>query len=201
MGKIEHSFRVRAYPGERRSGDAAVLRNMNDTTLLAAIIDVTGHGFEANRVAAQIEAFLEKCRSADAGRIMYLLHGAIKGTLGAAVGLCVIDTELGTLEYTGTGNTVFRRFGKEDTRLVSREGIVGANMRTPRVQSLSLNDRDLILMYTDGISDKFRFEPNSGAQQQRTSIIANRLVREFGRNYDDAGCIALRYRNHPEDYD
>ena len=201
MGKIEHSICVRACPGERRSGDAAVLREMNDVTLLAAIIDVTGHGSEANKIATQIETFFKKCRSSDAGRIMHLLHGTIKGTLGAAVGLCLIDTELGTLEYTGTGNTVFRRFGKEDTRLVSREGIVGSNMRTPRIQSLSLDDRDLILMYTDGISDKFRFDPNSGARQQRTSIIANRLVSEFGKSYDDAGCIALRYRNYPENYD
>lgn len=164
--------------------------------LLAAIIDVTGHGSEASRIATRIEEFFKKCRPGDAAQIMHRLHGIIKGTLGAAVGLCLIDTELGTLEYTGIGNTVFRRFGKEDTRLVSRDGIVGINMRTPRIQGLTLGDRDLILMYTDGISDKFRFDSNSSAQQQRTSIIANMLVREFGKGYDDAGCIALRYRDH-----
>ncbi len=196
MGKIEHSAAIRACPGERRSGDAAVLRQMNDTVLLAAIVDVTGHGDEANKIAARIEAFFNKCRPGDAGHIMHRLHVAIKGTQGAAVGLCLIDTELGTLEYAGTGNTVFRRFGKDDTRLVSRDGIVGVNMRTPRIQSLALSNRDLVLMYTDGISDKFRFDPHSGAQQQRTSIIANMLVIEFGKGYDDAGCIALRYREH-----
>ena len=196
MGRIEHSTCIRACSGERRSGDAAVVREMNDTTLLAAIIDVTGHGFEANKIATQIAAFFKKCRPGDAGRIMHRLHGTIKGTLGAAVGLCLIDTELGTLEYAGTGNTVFRRFGNEDTRLVSREGIVGINMRTPRIQGFTLSDRDLILMYTDGISDKFRFDPIGSTQHRRTSIIANMLVSEFGKGYDDAGCIALRYRDH-----
>ncbi len=195
MEKIEHGIAIRACPGERCSGDTAVVRHMNDKTILAAIVDVTGHGYKASQVAAQITAFFKKCRPGDPGRIMHRLNEIIAGTQGAAIGLCLINIELGTLEYAGTGNTVFRRFGEEDTRLVSRDGIVGVNMRTPNIQSLTLNNRDLILMYTDGISNKFRFDPRSGVQQQRASIIANMLVREFGKSYDDAGCVALKFRD------
>ena len=199
MGNIEHSVAIRACPGEKFSGDAAVIRKMNDTTLLVAIVDVTGHGYDASKTAAQIERFFDKCRPGDAGRIMYRLNEAIGGTQGAAVGLCLIDTEQGSLEYAGIGNTVFRCFGEQDTRLVSRDGIVGVNMRTPKIQNLALENRDLVLMYTDGISDQFRFDPHSGAQHQSTSIIANKLISEFGKEYDDAGCIALRYRDHSDD--
>lgn len=199
VGKLEHSVAIRACPGENCSGDAAVIRKMNDTTLLVAIVDVTGHGYEASKTAARIERFFNKCRSGDAGRIMHRLNDTIVGTQGAAVGLCLIDTQQGSLEYAGIGNTVFRRFGEHDTRLVSRDGIVGVNMRAPKIQNLALENRDLVLMYTDGISDKFRFDPHSGTQHQRTSVIANKLIGEFGKGYDDAGCIALRYRDHCDD--
>jgi len=195
VGKIEHSIAIRVYPGERHSGDTAIVRQLNDATILAAIVDVTGHGYEASKTATQIETLLTKCRLATADQIMHRLHDAIVATQGAAVGLCLIDTEQGKLEYVGTGNTIFRQYGEQNIRLVSRDGVVGLNMRTPHLQKLSLNNRDLILMCTDGISDRFRFDPGSGTQYAQTSVIVNKLIREFGKSHDDAGCIALRYRD------
>lgn len=196
MGRLEHSIAIRPCAGERCSGDIAVFREIDDTTILAAIVDVTGHGYKASKTAAQIEAFFQNCQAAGADVIMKRLHNALNGTQGASVGLCLIDTESGSLEYTATGNTVFKRFGEHDIRLVSRDGIVGHNMSTPQIQKLALNNRDLVLMYTDGISDKFRFESGSSAQHQQTSVITNKLINDFGKNHDDAGCIALRYRDH-----
>jgi len=196
VGKIEHSIAIRVCPGERSSGDTAVVRQVGDSTLLAAIVDVTGHGYEASKTAKKIEAILKKSRLASADQILYRLHDTLAATQGASVGLCMIDTEMGLLEYAGTGNTIFRRFGKQNTRLVSRDGIVGLNMRTPLLQKLSLNNRDLILMCTDGISERFRFDPGGNAQHEQTSIVVNKLIKEFGKSHDDAGCIALRYHDH-----
>jgi len=196
LGRIEHSITIRSCTGERCSGDIAIFREIDDTAILAAIVDVTGHGYEASKTATQIEAYFQNCSHAGADQIMNRLHEVLKGSRGASVGLCLIDTESGSLEYTATGNTVFRLFGEQDVRLVSRDGIVGINMSTPQVQKLALTNRDLVLMYTDGISDKFRFEHGSGAQHQQTSIITNKLIKDFGKNHDDAGCIAFRYRDH-----
>ena len=51
----------------------------------------------------------------------------------------------------GIGNTVFRRFGEVETRLVSRDGTVGGTMRTPVEETLQLSDGDVIVMSTDGV--------------------------------------------------
>ncbi|HED15578.1 MAG TPA: hypothetical protein ENI64_01985 [Gammaproteobacteria bacterium] len=196
MGRLEHSIAIRPCAGERCSGDVAVIREIDGTTILAAIVDVTGHGYEASKTAAQIESFLQNCLPAGAELIMSRLHDTLIGTQGASVGLCLIDTESGSLEYMATGNTVFKRYGEHDVQLVSRDGIVGLNMNAPQVQKLALNNRDLVLMHTDGISSKFRFESGSSALHQQTSVITNKLIRDFGKDHDDAGCIALRYRDH-----
>ena len=48
--------------------------------------------------------------------LMTRLHQHLKGTRGAAVGLCAIDAAAGRIDYAGIGNTVMRRFGKVETR-------------------------------------------------------------------------------------
>jgi serine phosphatase RsbU (regulator of sigma subunit) len=195
MGRVEHSRLVRACPGERQSGDAAVVRDLGGNRLLAAIIDVTGHGFAASRTAGRIAAYLETCRPAGVATIMQRLDELLKSSEGAAVGLAVIDTESGRLEYAGVGNTVLRRLGDDDTRLVSRDGMVGVRMREPRCQAIDLADRDLVLMYTDGIGERLELKRHDGSRHLPTAQLAQTLIREFAKPYDDAGCIVVRYRS------
>lgn len=185
---------VRPCPGERRSGDAAVVRELDGNRLLAAIVDVTGHGFAASRTADRVAAYLDTCRPAGVATLMQRLDELLKGSEGAAVGLAVIDKESGRLEYAGVGNTVLRRLGGDDTRLVSRDGMVGVRMREPRCQAIDLKDRDLVLMYTDGVGERLGLDRHDGSRHLPTARLAEALIREFAKPYDDAGCIVIRYR-------
>jgi len=191
-GTLEHSSLIRPCAGERLSGDAVVIKPL-DHGLFVAIVDVLGHGAEAHELTHMIDAYLERYGSSDVSGLMTSLHQHLKGTRGAAVGLCAIDAAAGRMDYVGIGNTTLRRFGKAETRLVSQDGVLGQNMRTPLHQSLELDPDDLIVLYTDGVSDRFTSDDYPGVFRHGPKEVASNIVQRFGKQHDDAACVAIRY--------
>jgi len=189
---LEHSSLIRPCRGERLSGDAVVIRPL-EQGLFLAIVDVLGHGPEAHGLTHVIDTYLARYRTSDVSGLMTRLHQHLKGTRGAAVGLCAIDAATGRIDYAGIGNTAIRRFGKAETRLVSQDGVVGQNIRTPRPQILQLERGDLIVLYTDGVSDRFTADDYPGVLRHAPQEAASNIVQRFGKDHDDAACIAVRY--------
>ena len=189
---LEHASLVRACQGERVSGDCLIVRPL-EHGLLAVIVDVLGHGPEAHDLAVKIADFVTRYGSADVTGLMTRLHAYLRGSRGAAVGLCAFDGRSGRIEYAGVGNTVLRRFGKTETRLVSRDGVLGQNMRTPYPQTLQLSEGDVVVLYTDGVSDRFSQDDYPGLLQQAPDQVVRNIIERFGKSHDDAGCIAMRY--------
>jgi negative regulator of sigma-B (phosphoserine phosphatase) len=189
---LEHASLIRPCMGERVSGDAVVIRPI-EHGLFAAIIDVLGHGPDAHELTHVIERFLESHASADVSGLITALHQRLKGTRGAAAGLCAVDSTAGTLVYAGIGNTCIRRFGASETRLVSKDGVLGQNMRTPLVQSLTLEAGELLLLYTDGVSDRFTSGEYPGVLRHAPKDVVKNILDRFGKDHDDAACIAIRY--------
>ncbi len=189
---IESASFNRPCTGERRSGDGSVVRQQDDKLFLA-IIDILGHGLEAYEDAVRAMNFLSDNWTTDVTETMRLFHDHMKGTRGAAAGLAVLDTTSGQLSYTGVGNTVIRCFGKEERRLLSADGIVGSIMRDPVVQNLQVQNGDVLILYTDGIRDNIQVADFPQLLYQNVRHVARRFVMEFGKPYDDASCIVLRY--------
>ena len=190
--RLQHSSIVRSCHGEYLSGDAVVIRPL-EHGLFVAIVDVLGHGPEAHELTHVIEAYLARYGTSDVSGLMTRLHQHLKGTRGAVVGLCAIDAATGRINYAGIGNTVMRRFGKAETRLVSQDGILGQNMRTPLPQTLQLAPGDMVVLYTDGVSDRFTSDDYPGVLRHTPKEVASNIVQRFGKDHDDAACIAVRY--------
>jgi serine phosphatase RsbU (regulator of sigma subunit) len=178
--------------GERVSGDAVVIRPL-ENGLFAAIIDVLGHGPQAHELTPVIHSFLERHATADVSSLITRLHQRLKGTRGAAVGLCALDSVTGSIAYVGIGNTCMRRFGESETRLVSQDGVLGQNMRTPLLQTLKLESGDLVLLYTDGVSDRFTTAEYPGVLRHAPKGVVRTVLDRFGKDHDDSACIAIRY--------
>jgi len=161
--------------------------------LFVAIVDVLGHGPEAHELTHVIDAFLDRHATADVSSLMARLHQRLKGTRGAAAGLCAINSADGSIDYVGIGNTSIRRFGAAETRLVSYDGVLGQNMRTPLLQSLKLDSGDLLVLYTDGVSDRFTESEYPGILHHAPKDVVRVILDRFGKDYDDSACIAVRY--------
>ena len=140
-----------------------------------------------------IDAYLARYGNSDVSGLITRLHQHLKGTRGAVAGLCAIDAASGRTHYAGIGNTAMRRFGKTETRLVSKDGVLGQNMRSPLQQTLQLDPGDLVVLYTDGVSDRFTADDYPGLLHHAPQQVASNIVQRFGKDHDDAACIAVRY--------
>ena len=191
--RVDYYGLVRPHIGYRHAGDAVVVIE-REGKLLAAIVDVLGHGPEAHDDAMKATRFLENgWRSDDPLELFKGLHETLKGTRGAAAALGVLDLTTGLMRYLGVGNTAIRRFGAGTERLVATDGIVGGNMRTPREQRMTLSPRDTVILYTDGVHDRFELRDRPQLLLQDAEKIARTVVKLFSKEYDDAACIVVRY--------
>lgn len=201
--QIDYFYSIRPCLGERVSGDTAVVEQRGDLVAIA-IIDALGHGNKAYTVARAAEDYLQNNWDDDVCHRMLHLHDHLKGSLGAAVGLAILDLETNQLSYTGVGNTVIRILRQQNTkndsqRLYSTEGIVGGRISQPTEQKIQLGQSDLILLYTDGTKEHFSPQEYPTIFVDDVMTIAKKIVRLFGKNYDDATCIALKIKDDLDD--
>ena len=120
------------------------------------------------------------------------LHDSLRGGIGAVVGVAAIDMQSGTVHYAGIGNTAYRLFGSRNLRLVSAAGNLGHQIRSPQLQTHSLEPDDVIVMYSDGVKDRFDLEDYPQLLHQSPGIVARTIVDRFGKSHDDACCLVLR---------
>lgn len=188
---IDCAFFIRPCRGERVSGDAAVIEE-REGFVFAALIDALGHGPSAHRVAVRGADYLRKSWTSDVLATLHGLHDALSGTAGAAAGLCMLEVATSTVRYAGVGNTVIRNFGPREARLYSAAGTLGHQMRTPKEQRLTVARGDVLMLYSDGVKERFELEDYPQLRYQKSRTIAKTVVERFGKDHDDAGCVVLR---------
>jgi anti-sigma regulatory factor (Ser/Thr protein kinase) len=184
---------VRPFPGEIRCGDAAVA-TLVDGGLLLAIIDASGHGDRAQLVSARLEECLHKAASTDIAGVMAKLHKSAQGSLGAAVGLAFVEPAQRRFRYLGVGNTRAVKLGREAWRGVSRDGVVGERFPTPFEQTVPLEADDCLILWTDGMSEHSANALPPAVLLHPAAGVACRLIADSARDYDDAGCVVMKWR-------
>jgi anti-sigma regulatory factor (Ser/Thr protein kinase) len=189
---VDCAFFVRPCRGERVSGDLGVVERRG-AHIFIAIIDALGHGRRAHEIAKRAAMFLRASWKPDLAQTMNALHEALRGTDGAAAGLCVVDVSAHAVRYVGVGNTVIRTLGKKERRVFSTPGTLGHQIRSPREQRLALESGDLLMLYTDGVKERFELEDYPQLRYQDARTIARTVVKRFGKDYDDASCVVVRY--------
>lgn len=182
---------IRPCLGERVSGDTAVIVS-RDGHGMCAVIDALGHGSEAHQVAVAAERYLIDRWGPDPLATLHGLSDVLSGSRGAAAGIAVIEFDSNKITYAGVGNTVLRVFNSKPKRLLSVEGILGHSYRTPHSQALSLLPSEMLVMYTDGVSDRMKLRQSETRVRRSCGHLARSLVEKFGKDHDDATCLVAR---------
>ncbi len=182
----------RPMPGECVSGDCISIVEF-DSYLLLGIADVSGHGSKAHELSAIIANYMVQNPSKDLANIMTGLHKILVGTLGAAVGLLLIDTQAQTFQYLGVGNTGANRCVGETWKGVSRDGMLGQRLPGFYAQAGFLKNGDVFTMWSDGISDHAGNSFVRNNAYESAEKIAHDVVAQLGRSHDDASCIIFKW--------
>jgi negative regulator of sigma-B (phosphoserine phosphatase) len=194
--QLELGVAERALPGERRSGDRAVLAAYHGGALVAAI-DGLGHGDEAADAADTAAAVMAARPGEEPRRLIEACHAALLRTRGAVMTLAWFDLVARTLSWTGVGNVEGRLVrapaGPPAPTLgaFTRGGVVGYNLPSIRVTSADLAEGDLVVLATDGIDSGFATAIAVAGSAQE---IAARILERHGKAADDALVVVVRYR-------
>jgi anti-sigma regulatory factor (Ser/Thr protein kinase) len=185
-------FYNRPMAGECVSGDSITIVEF-DSCLLLALVDVSGHGVKAHELGTTISNYILQVADRDLATLMSRLHDKLMGTLGAAVGLLLVDIETQTFKYIGVGNTYAGRCIGQSWRGVSRDGILGQRLPSANIQVGNLRNGDVFAMWSDGLRDHIGSSFVKSHGYEAAEKIARDLVHELGKQHDDASCIIFKW--------
>jgi serine phosphatase RsbU (regulator of sigma subunit) len=176
--------------GERAIGDDYCVVE-GDGFLLVAAVDGLGHGPEAQQAAARAVKTVREHSTLTPKVLLERVHGSLRGTRGVVIGLARIDLAAHTLVYAGLGNIEARIVSPNKTyRPICVNGIAGHQARYFREESFPFGVGDLLIMHSDGISD--RFEITALARQRDPQMLANQIAHSHGKDHDDQLLLIAR---------
>ncbi|HUA32943.1 MAG TPA: ATP-binding SpoIIE family protein phosphatase [Candidatus Binataceae bacterium] len=181
-------------PGEHISGDAWQISRLGNH-FGAVVIDGLGHGPLAAEAASRAIDIFDERHSITPQEYLESTHLVIQGSRGAAAAFARVDLERNTLQYAGVGNIVGRLAdarSRKTRSLISLDGIVGAQIRKVRQFDYQLSPDELLIMHSDGLSERWNLEDYPGLAQADVATIAGVLYRDAKRGRDDATVLVAR---------
>lgn len=179
----------RPFKGLTVCGDSFVIVE-NNGTLLAAVVDGLGHGFESWVAAEKASEVIRDNADLAVEPILMRCHKELRATRGAAVGILKVE-ESGEGEFCGVGNIEVQALSGSAPSLFCLAGIVGHNLRTSKVMRVQMKPGDVYCLVSDGVSSRGNFKSClPGAPED----VARRIVEKWGRDHDDATALVVGYQ-------
>jgi anti-sigma regulatory factor (Ser/Thr protein kinase) len=183
----------RPLSGEDVSGDAWAAR-LGENAAVIMIADGLGHGLlAADASGAAVDAFNGSNEQSPAN-LVQAIHGALRGTRGAAVAVASVDFSEPRVRFAGLGNiagTVIT--SSKSHAMVSHNGTAGHEARHIREFLYPWTEQSIIVMHSDGLSTNWNPEAFPGLHRHHPSVIAALLYRDAARERDDA-CVIVGKR-------
>ncbi len=177
--------------GEMACGDAAAIVERQDV-MQCMLVDGLGHGPLAAEAATAAKGVF--ARTAGEPRdLIEAMHGALRGTRGAAAAVLQIDPQKQRTRYCGVGNiagAILR--GEESQHMVSMNGIIGHQTIKSREFEYAWDSSALAVMHSDGLSGRWQMTQYPGLASRRSSIVAAVLFRDQRKTTDDGSILVGR---------
>ena len=122
-------------------------------------------------------------------------HSVLHTTRGAALAFAQVDRYRRNLRYAGIGNISGSLTGASHNKgrsLLSYNGIVGTAVRKLQQFDHQWIDGELLIMHSDGLTDRWQLNAYPGLLRADTAIIAGVLYRDARRGRDDATIVVAR---------
>ena len=176
--------------GESMSGDAYYIRHLPDGFIFG-IIDGLGHGPEAKHAADIALKVIDMNCHKPLDVIIGNCHAALEKTRGAAMSLGCLNYPSNRLFHAGIGNVETRIYnGNQMDKLMIYNGTLGAALPHFSVTITPFAQGMLIIMHSDGISDKF--ELDALVRRKEPQEITHHIMSRFSRSHDDATVLAVK---------
>ncbi len=185
---------TRSYFNDPHCGDQCSYWR-DGSTITLCLVDGLGHGPHAETAAKAAIAYVGNHVSESPADIFAGCNAALRSTRGAVMGIAVIDQAANALTYAGVGNIGIRIVGEGAGHVTSDNGIVGGGYRRISPQTVLMEPGHLVIMFTDGITEKFDISGYHGSVLSDVHQLADRIVEDWGRETDDNGVLILRYES------
>ena len=183
---------TRAKPGFDLNGDDFVIRRWGERVLVG-VIDGLGHGEPANRAARAARQYVEGHYDLPLGQLFAGTGIACRATRGCVMALARFDWGQDQLEFASVGNIEVRVLSHGGPyNFCVRRGIVGLNAPEAKVTRHPWARGDLLLLHSDGLPARWRWEDFPDLTGKPASQIAQRLLHALAKDLDDATVLVVK---------
>lgn len=172
--------------GEEACGDAWCRKDGADgPTFMVA--DGLGHGPSAAQAAHAATRSFHSSGPRLPSEMLAGMHGALRPTRGAAIGIAHFDQAGGQVIFAGVGNIAATLIDADNgvRRMVSNNGTIGHIARHMRDFSYPITTTTLVVLASDGLATNWDLGAYPGLAARHPALIAGVLWRDFNRGRDD----------------
>ena len=183
----------RPLSGEKVCGDTYGARPV-DRREQVMLCDGLGHGPLAALAARAAMTGFASAAPDGPGAVLHHLNEHLRNTRGAVAAVAEIDRAANTVRFAGVGNvTATIVDGQRRRAMASLPGIVGQlagdARRSVREFDYPLPDGALVILHSDGLTDRWDLADYPGLAARAAVTIAATLLRDAGRRRDDAAVL------------
>ncbi|WP_034593387.1 SpoIIE family protein phosphatase [Hamadaea tsunoensis] len=178
----------RPMDGETVCGDGYAARLVGERRQIM-LCDGLGHGALAAIAADALVTAFHAAPAAGPQETLNFLHRKVTHTRGAVVGIADLDPVRGAARFAGIGNIGAVVCADSRRAMVSLPGIVGHQARTIREFEYPLTPGALVVLHTDGLTDRWDLADYPGLSRQAPVVVAATLLRDAGKRRDDAAVL------------
>jgi serine/threonine protein phosphatase PrpC len=189
MASVNAAIEKRGLAGESCCGDDAGAWEAEGKVVLC-LADGLGHGREAERAAREAVGYVGSHLAVPMRELFDGCNAALRDTRGAAMAVAVVDRHRSTLSFAGVGNVRGLATGTPTTRLTCDFGTLGAGFRRLAVETVHLETGSLVILASDGLSERFEVSAYDEAVRRSPRALATRLLSDWtARPPDDAAVL------------
>ncbi|AKB77123.1 Anti-sigma B factor RsbT [Methanosarcina horonobensis HB-1 = JCM 15518] len=186
IGTATHSFFNDPHCGDQYRW----WENKDSVTL--CMVDGLGHGIEAEKAAKAAICCVSRNLCEPLPRIFEKYDREISHTRGVAMSIVIVDKRNSVLTHAGIGNVSVAIRGRKKINLSSDWGIVGGGYRKLNTNTADLDAGDLVLMWTDGISERLDVSGYDNFPYIGTQELADLILRDHAKETDDATILIYK---------